>query len=153
MPTAGTAIERARTAAGGDQKLEAWYLAAYRVAIGSVPAQDVDDVAQEVMLELVKSERRHGAAGPGLAYVVAKRVVYHYYARHHHREEALEEAETLSTEDPGRIEDLIAAGEVLASIRPRTAAILMRYAQGESLDAKERKVLQRLRERVRLLTA
>jgi len=142
-------------------KLRGWYAVAYRVALRSIPRAEAEDIVQETVLELVLRERRQGIqAGAGLAYLVAKSMVHSYYdsLRQHrigdrcYRREAAEvdvnEAGPEAEEDFGRLEDLLAAQQVLASLPVHVAAIVLRYVDGGKLDGKERMVLTRMRRRV-----
>lgn len=162
MVDAEQLARRATEGARGEEreKLHRWYLTAYRVALGSVPGQDVDDVVQESVLELVRREKAGVEPGPGLVYLVCKSVVHSYYDQargrriedRSYRAEAGELGEAPDEDQAlAALEERLAAEEILAALPAKVATIVLRFAQGEKLPVRERMVLSRMRKEIRQL--
>lgn len=149
---------------GEREKILGWYTAAYRVAMAKVPEQDVDDVAQETVLDLLARERQGVHVGVGLAYLVAKSVVHSYYDEARGRRIGDRSYRPVSGGDGDSpetipavedalvsLEENVAALQVLESLPVRIAQTVLRYVAGEQLAPRERMALCRMRKEVRAL--
>jgi len=75
----------ARQAAGDSPKLLQWYRIAFGIAVARIPSRDREDIAQEIVLAILRQERREGKVSEALARIIAKRIVFAYYDQAHAR--------------------------------------------------------------------